>query len=223
MSRNSRTFCDIVSATSTAPLRGTACRRALSRDSRIADASASVAEDKFRTVIRGALAGGSRGRSLLARLRTASSAACPKQSDATSRHNAIPRSTARIITRENESSRLILPLLATALCSLLHFFAGDRRGLEHVIREEELAVIRNHHDLDLVRKLLGDDFLNQQRILLEHIGLQPHALRICLRHVPDTVRFAFGHELPLLQFRLAVDYFRLSHGLGVLHRSLLAG
>ena len=32
--------------------------------------------------------------------------------------------------------------------------------LQHIICEEKLAVIRNHHDLYFVGKLLGDDLLN---------------------------------------------------------------
>src|SRR6266516_2341957 len=40
--------------------------------------------------------------------------------------------------------------------------------LEHVVREEKLAVHRHHHDLHFVREPLGDDLLDQQRIVLQH-------------------------------------------------------
>src|SRR5262245_12213165 len=49
--------------------------------------------------------------------------------------------------------------------------ATQRRRLEHVVGEEELAVHRHHHDLNLVGEPLGDDLLNQQRTFLEDLRL----------------------------------------------------
>src|SRR5216684_6382399 len=53
--------------------------------------------------------------------------------------------------------------------------AGARKGrAQHVIGEEIPAVDGHHHDLQFVRKPLGDNFLNQHGVLLQHGSLELH-------------------------------------------------
>src|SRR5579872_5685603 len=49
---------------------------------------------------------------------------------------------------------------------------------QYVIGKEELAVSRNHHDLQFVRQPFGNDLINQQRILLENRSFLLHSFRI---------------------------------------------
>src|SRR5258708_26279455 len=48
----------------------------------------------------------------------------------------------------------------------------------HYVVEEKLAVRRDHHDLQFVREALGNDFVDQQRILFQDRGLARHAFGI---------------------------------------------
>src|SRR4029077_3933110 len=53
---------------------------------------------------------------------------------------------------------------------------GERRaparrgGFQHVVGEKPLPVHRHHHDLHLVGQALRDDLLDEQRVVLQHLG-----------------------------------------------------
>src|SRR3954471_9752668 len=100
---------------------------------------------------------------------------------------------------------------------------SNRRGLQHVVGEEELAVHRHHHDLDLVGEPLGDDFLNQQRALVQHQRFGLHALGVGAGHHADALGIGLREQVAFLEFSFAVDHFRGGRRFGVLHRRLLAG
>src|ERR1019366_770369 len=49
---------------------------------------------------------------------------------------------------------------------------------QHIVGEEKLAVRRDHHDLQFVGEALGDNFVDQQRILLQDRAFAGHALGV---------------------------------------------
>src|SRR5450755_2890528 len=98
--------------------------------------------------------------------------------------------------------------------------ARERRP-EHIVRKEVLTIDGHHHDLQLVRQPLRDNFLNQHRVRLQHRLLEFHPLRICRSGHANPVGLGVG-QIPLpLQLRLAVDHLGLRRGVGILQRSLL--
>src|SRR5207247_9451879 len=68
-------------------------------------------------------------------------------------------------------------------------------ALQHVIGEKELAIRRHHHDLQLVRQLLRNDFVDQQRILFQDRSFVPHAFGVSNRSHSDALRLCLSQQL----------------------------
>src|SRR5690242_3459410 len=220
-SKYPRRFSEIVTAIST--VFGSRTRRWSARASAgcTLAASAEGSELMLRVATRATSAAASRAVIFLARAATASSSVCACAVKDTNRRT-MPRPTSRIITNGNWAGgfgRLPSPVPRVPSSHLL----PDRaHPLQHIIREEKLSVVRHHHDLHLIRQLLRNDLLDQQRIVGEHRSFQLHLLRVGSGRAPDAILFGLVHQFTFLEFRLAVDHFRLRHRFGVLHRGFLA-
>ena len=79
-----------------------------------------------------------------------------------------------------------------------------------------------HEDLDLVGEPLGDDLVDQQRRLVEQLGLAGHALGVGLGHEAHAAGFGVGEQVAALEFGLAVDDLGLRVRFGVLDGGFLA-
>src|SRR5208283_1501425 len=93
---------------------------------------------------------------------------------------------------------------------------------QHVVGEEELAVGRDHHDLQFVGEALGDDLVDQQRILLQDRGLAGHALGVGGGGQADAFGFGLGQKFAAFALGFAVDEFGFAGSLGILDGGFLA-
>ena len=82
-----------------------------------------------------------------------------------------------------------------------------KRRMHHVIRKKVLPIHRHHHDLQLVRKPLRNNFLNQHRILLQHAGFEFHTLSIGGGSYANTIRLRFRQVFLPLDFGLVAMIF----------------
>ena len=87
----------------------------------------------------------------------------------------------------------------------LAYVAGCAHAAQHVVGEEKLAVGWDHHDLEFVGETLGDDFVDQQRILLQDRGLARHALGVGSGGQADALGFGLRQQLAAFSLGLAVD------------------
>src|SRR5579862_1671862 len=72
--------------------------------------------------------------------------------------------------RATKLGRIVPPGLSPIVAHSARLLVGGYAGLhsfQHVVGEEEFAVIRHHHDLHFIRQLFGDDLLNEQRVFLQ--------------------------------------------------------
>src|SRR5208337_3919267 len=121
------------------------------------------------------------------------------------------------------SSRLRVAIARTAgsvAIVISHAIAEGRA--QDIGSEEVLAVDRHHHDLELVGKPLGDNFLDQHGVLLEHGGFKLHALGISSSGYADAVSFRLRKIVLAFEFSFAVYDFGLRGCFGVLQSCFLA-
>src|SRR5581483_5399228 len=119
------------------------------------------------------------------------------------------------------SSELLLGRINARLLGLAGAI-GHVHAPQHVISEKEFAVGGHHHALQLVRKALGDNFANQQWILLQDLAFALHALSIGSGGNTNALRFRLGEEFAAFHFRFAVNDFGLGFGICVLHGRFFA-
>src|SRR5437667_4601312 len=96
-------------------------------------------------------------------------------------------------------------------------------AFQHVVGEEKLAVGRDHHDLQLVRQLLGDDLVDQQRILLQDCSFVPHAFGVGDGGHANAFGFSFSKQLTTFHLGLTINDFGFGHGFGILDRRFFVG
>src|ERR1041385_1711712 len=184
-------------------------------------ASTSLSALRLCRVTCAASSGARRAEILAARSRTASSMAAAPANVEKRRSRRKPLATRGIIT--NKWGRpCAVPFFIVQPRSSVCDRGSRHRTPQNVVCEEELSVVRNHHDLHLVGKLLGNDLLNQQRVLLQDFRLEFHPLRVGVRDPPDTVIVAVAHQPALFKLGFAVDDLGLRQRLGVLDRGFLA-
>ena len=87
----------------------------------------------------------------------------------------------------------------------LAYVIGGVHAAQHVVGEEEFAVGGHHHDLQLVGEALGDDFVDEQRIIFEDGTFAGHALGVSRGGEADALGFGLRQKLAPLHFGLAVD------------------
>src|SRR6266851_835313 len=93
----------------------------------------------------------------------------------------------------------------------------------HYVVEEKLAVSRDHHDLQFVREALGDDFVDQQRILLQNRGLARHTLGVGGGGQTNALGLGLRQKFAALPLVFAVDDFSFAGSFGILHRKQSRG
>src|SRR5258706_6342757 len=92
----------------------------------------------------------------------------------------------------------------------------------HYVVEEKLAVRRDHHDLQFVREALGNDFIDQQRILFQDRGLARHAFGIGGGGQTNALCLGLRQKFATLSLGFAVDKFGFAGSLGILDRGFFA-
>src|SRR5260370_18643364 len=92
----------------------------------------------------------------------------------------------------------------------------------HYVIEEKLAVSRNHHDLQFVGEALGNDFINQQWILLQNRGLARHTIGVGGGGQTNALGVGLREKFTAIPLSFAVDEFSFAGSLGILHRGFLA-
>jgi len=103
-----------------------------------------------------------------------------------------------------------------------HTRAALERGAHHVRREEVLAVNWHHHDLHLVQQSLGNNSLDEHRILLQHRCFKFHSLGISRGGDANPVGPGVRQIVLAFKFRLALDDLRLRGGFRILQPGFFA-
>src|SRR5271155_686238 len=122
---------------------------------------------------------------------------------------------------ELRTALLLLRLSPFHVFRLTHMIRRAHAA-QHVVRKEELAVRRNHHDLQFVGKPLGDDFVDQQWILLQDRALARHAFSVGRSRQPYTFCLGLRQHLAAFHLRFAVDDLGFAPRPPLLFRRFLA-